>query len=590
MRRAFILISLIIAIVPMMAHGTANNNQCAIARKMLSIDELPDFAAGWKYSESKCRETGIYKLYFTSKDGSRIGVAVTLMPQDLGAKRKSSHQIFLGEEDGNVSGVEELLGDIDSRISVWEKKSQFASNVSMVVFVIILALSLTIISYAYSASRIETVASLKINAALFGAIIFLIFSASELIMRIGNIYPSDSRLMSFMSDVRQQRIISGGFRRVDDSTEHAEKSSDKDINSIGYRGGEFPLEKNNTLRIACAGDSFMFGIGVEPGNVFTEKLQKFNKENGYETQVFNYGVPGANAGDIVGVLLTESIVEDPDVAIWGFVLNDIEITPGGSRGAYYDGVGIRFKNLEDYFQSHDLGGLRKYIRTYNYAIGVLEDRALNESVIDMYNDSYDNEKNPEEMAELERFLADLAKYYSEREKPFFIFIYPLLLNLDGGYPFDQAHGQIKKSAEKFGIPVLDLLPYYQGENEKDLWVSLTDHHPNARGQEIAARAVAEYLDKNILAAKVKKVAFNALGTGWNIKNVKTHDELLELASELENNGTSCEAHKKATEYFIQRQLLRVTKAKLNRMRTLGSECEKEAAILYGKVDSKASLE
>ena len=74
-------------------------------------------------------------------------------------------------------------------------------------------------------------------------------------------------------------------------------------------------------------------------------------------------------------------------------------------------------------------------------------------------------------------------------------IYPDMVNLSS-YPFVSAHKKVKSAAESFGIPTLDLLPYFQGKNEKELIATPFDGHPNAKAHAIAARAILDYLNSN----------------------------------------------------------------------------------------------
>jgi hypothetical protein len=46
-----------------------------------------------------------------------------------------------------------------------------------------------------------------------------------------------------------------------------------------------------------------------------------------------------------------------------------------------------------------------------------------------------------------------------------------------------------------GVPVLDLLPAFQGRKAKDLWVSPGDHHPNERAHAIAANEIGRFLEE-----------------------------------------------------------------------------------------------
>ncbi len=53
------------------------------------------------------------------------------------------------------------------------------------------------------------------------------------------------------------------------------------INSIGLRENEFPIDKGDKYRIACFGDSWTFGWGVELEDSWPKKLENLFRENGF---------------------------------------------------------------------------------------------------------------------------------------------------------------------------------------------------------------------------------------------------------------------------------------------------------------------
>jgi hypothetical protein len=75
-------------------------------------------------------------------------------------------------------------------------------------------------------------------------------------------------------------------------------------------------------------------------------------------------------------------------------------------------------------------------------------------------------------------------------------IWPLLVGLDGGYPFRAPGETIAEFCRTAGIRHLDLLPALQGRSDASLWVHPADHHPN----QIAHRLVAERLVHVVRAA------------------------------------------------------------------------------------------
>jgi lysophospholipase L1-like esterase len=116
-------------------------------------------------------------------------------------------------------------------------------------------------------------------------------------------------------------------------------------------------------------------------------------------------------------------------------------------------------------------------------------RGAIESTLSRYFDSFEGWKL------MNNSLQQLSSIGRYTNIPVVMAIYPDMVNLSS-YPFVDAHQKVKTKAESYGIPTLDLLPYFQGKNEKDLKATPFDAHPNAKAHDIAARAIFDYLNSN----------------------------------------------------------------------------------------------
>jgi hypothetical protein len=72
-------------------------------------------------------------------------------------------------------------------------------------------------------------------------------------------------------------------------------------------------------------------------------------------------------------------------------------------------------------------------------------------------------------------------------------IFPLLYNLDGDYPLEREHQEVRKAFQGAGIQVVDLLEAYRGHSTTELRVHVVDPHPNEVAHAIAAERVARLL-------------------------------------------------------------------------------------------------
>jgi lysophospholipase L1-like esterase len=130
---------------------------------------------------------------------------------------------------------------------------------------------------------------------------------------------------------------------------------------------------------------------------------------------------------------------------------------------------------------------------YNQLLGMLGLREAGKgaiaSTLSRYQDDFDG------WIWMNQALQQLASIGKITNTPVVMAIYPDMVNLSS-YPFIAAHQKVRLKAESFGIPTLDLLPYFQGKNEKDLIATPFDAHPNAKAHAIAAQAILGFLNSN----------------------------------------------------------------------------------------------
>lgn len=67
--------------------------------------------------------------------------------------------------------------------------------------------------------------------------------------------------------------------------------------------------------------------------------------------------------------------------------------------------------------------------------------------------------------------------------------WPVLLSLSGDYPLGEYHEAMREFAARVGWPSVDLLPAFKGRDERTLWASPTDQHPNPEAVRIAVGQV-----------------------------------------------------------------------------------------------------
>lgn len=100
------------------------------------------------------------------------------------------------------------------------------------------------------------------------------------------------------------------------------------INSDGYRGEEMAAARGpTTVRIACVGDSWTFGMPVDQDQTYPSRVAAWLQQEWPATryEVQNFGVLGYSS--FQGLQLLKSRVLDfhPDIVVIGFGMNDSEV-------------------------------------------------------------------------------------------------------------------------------------------------------------------------------------------------------------------------------------------------------------------------
>jgi hypothetical protein len=81
-----------------------------------------------------------------------------------------------------------------------------------------------------------------------------------------------------------------------------------------------------------------------------------------------------------------------------------------------------------------------------------------------------------------------------------LMIFPVLWELSGPSPFAGIHAKVSEAANALGIPVLDLLPHFDGYSGPELWVHESDQHANEIAHAVAGAALAGFLGELLRGA------------------------------------------------------------------------------------------
>ncbi len=261
-----------------------------------------------------------------------------------------------------------------------------------------------------------------------------------------------------------------------------------EINAFGMRGPEVTRDKPaGTFRILGIGDSFTFGAGVREGDTYLRKLEgALNRRAGAAGyQVLNAGVEGYNTSDELAYLEHRWLDFQPDLILIGFYLND----------AYSDAT---FKNMGE-AEGVDLrqpDGPARYSYLWDFVQHQWRTRAQRRAIGGYYRPHYFSDpgaRTDVNWTGCRAALARMVELARQRHIRIALVIFPEFYQLDGDYPFERIHALVAATGRELGLPTLDLLPVFRGRRAQDLWVHVTDHHPNQVAHQQAAEAIERFV-------------------------------------------------------------------------------------------------
>ena len=250
-------------------------------------------------------------------------------------------------------------------------------------------------------------------------------------------------------------------------------------NNAGVRDVDFVPEKRpGTVRVACVGDSFTMGWGVDdPANAFPQRIGAVlaARAPGH-FEVRNYGIPGLTTREEIQPIEDLARAGGTDHVILGYCLNDPDDLLPPDR--WFDreaAPGIPWMKqtrsfLADYLWFH----LRL---------------AKDPRVRDFFSyekEAYDDPKIWAVQCDQFRRIAATCRAASIRLD---VIVFPFFQVWGEDYPFATCHDRVVAAWKALGVDAIDLRDCYRGIPGADLVVNRFDAHPNERAHEIAARTI-----------------------------------------------------------------------------------------------------
>jgi hypothetical protein len=275
--------------------------------------------------------------------------------------------------------------------------------------------------------------------------------------------------------------------RFDRVSKRAPWAVDFQYNSLKFRDKPLEPKKAGVRRVMILGDSFTEGQGVKEADTLVRRLERELRGPGKEPwEVLNCGRRGTDfpaLHEAFDVVLPFGV----DVFVYAFVLNDAEQSPAfHARQSYLDDWILDRGAMVESADPPSLGFFEPRLfafigdRLTAYRVG----RETTRWYLEMYG-----EPNREGWERTQADIRDMNQRVRARGGRFVLMAWPLLVGLEGGYPFTPIHDTMRRFCVKEGIEYLDLLDTFRGRKSAALWVHPVDRHPNEEANRLATEAL-----------------------------------------------------------------------------------------------------
>ena len=266
-----------------------------------------------------------------------------------------------------------------------------------------------------------------------------------------------------------------------------------------YKGARF---EKGSLQVLAIGDSFTYGQGVKLEDTYIKRLE--HARAGRRIYGINLGESGADVKDVLKQLSTNIDRYQPDLVVYGYVLNDPiehrdssvapldEENPFPDDGTRWDLINLRTPAMLA-ARGAAARWAGRHSRIADYLLATIEKRRVSAQSIQHYLDLHDPEKNTRGLAETLSKISLMKKMADGKGSRFVVMIFPILFNIDSDYPLLPVHRFLTRKFTEMGVDSIDLLPPFSRFKAEKLWVAPSDQHPNEVAQSIAAEQIERWM-------------------------------------------------------------------------------------------------
>jgi hypothetical protein len=294
-------------------------------------------------------------------------------------------------------------------------------------------------------------------------------------------FPLDLRDGATRSDLVRRR-----FARVDEARATHPFGVPFFYDARGFREREFAPKPPGARRVVFVGDSFVEAQGVVESATAVRRVEEALRRDDPAFEVWNLGVRGHDFPELEG--LFEAALElEPEVVVYGMVLNDVERDPALTKGR---------PRVNDWIMVRERKPSWLERRSYllSFAVGRWETARVSRDTTAWYQALYTDE-NQAGWTRTRAAWLRIKGRCDARGAALGVALWPLMVGLEDGarYPFDGAHAQIRRGVERAQVPFVDLLPALRGRSTASLWVHESDLHPNEVAQELVAPVLTAFV-------------------------------------------------------------------------------------------------
>jgi lysophospholipase L1-like esterase len=280
----------------------------------------------------------------------------------------------------------------------------------------------------------------------------------------------DNRRLEFQDNQRPESRQTNTFLYYEHIPNHATKDYQDDrfrywltTNSAGLADKEYPLVKPpHTRRIALIGDSISRGLGAPPDANFESLLEHKLNERHITAEISHYEILNlAVSGYHITQQLESARIKaapfKPDVYL--FALTDLAVYrrwSGHIAALVYAGIDLKYDYLRDLVQEARL--------TNSDPIGVFDARLARYRI-----------------PTIRWVLGEIQKLAAEQQAEVLVLLVP---STEDPKMLAEAFLGVREVVAESGIPVIDLIGTFSGEDLSTYRVASGDRHPNAAGHQL----------------------------------------------------------------------------------------------------------